>query len=72
MHFEKFIWTILFKKKKKKKKKNASFPKFWVGRIRANKHLFFLGLMKSPEQTKTLPFWTYLHKFVDNFCLLYC
>ena len=38
--------------KKKKKKSNPSFPKFLVGRKRANKHLFFfffLGLIKNHD-----------------------
>ena len=53
MNFETFILTILFKnaklnikkkKKKKKRKSNPSFPELWVGRKRANKHLFFFFL----------------------------
>ena len=46
MHFANFISTILFKSTKieYQKKSNPSFLKFWVGRKKAKKHLFFLGL----------------------------
>ena len=39
-------WELKKKKKKKKKEKKADpyFPIFWVGRKRANKHLFFKAL----------------------------
>ena len=41
---------IGYKKKKKLKSHDPCFPKFWVGRKRANKHFFFLGLIYSNNE----------------------